>query len=102
MRESGTSMWTNINLYGAYLEYMPTPKYNIRFWYHLMRANQLVNGNFFGMGKNRGHMIMLKAMGEFGKRFKAYYMFQYLWPGDFYFNGADNAILSRINLEWHF
>jgi hypothetical protein len=102
MRESGTSMWTNINLYGAFLEYMPTPKYNIRLWYHLMRANQIVTGDFFGTRKNRGHMIMLKAMGEFGERFKAYYMFEYLWPGDFYFNGADNAILSRINLEWHF
>jgi len=102
MRESGTSMWTNINLIGAYVELMPTPKYNIRFWYHLMQANHIVMGEFFGTGKNRGHMIMLKAMGTFGKRFSAYYMFEYLWPGDFYFKGADNAILSRINLEWYF
>jgi hypothetical protein len=102
MRESGTSMWTNINLIGAYLELMPTPKYNIRFWYHLMQANHPVPGDFFGTDTNRGHMIMLKAMGKFGKRFSAYYMFEYLWTGDFYFKAADNAILSRINLEWNF
>jgi len=100
--ESGTSMWTNISLYGAYVEYMPTPKFNIRFWYHLMQTNQLESGNFFGQGKSRGQMIMLKAMGEFGEKLKAYYMFQYLWTGDYYFTGADNAILSRINLEWYF
>jgi hypothetical protein len=101
-RESGLSLWTNIILYGAYLEYKPTPKYNIRFLYHLMRANQPVPGSFFGMGLNRDQMIILKAMGELGKRLKAYYMCEYLWTGDFYFNGADNAILSRIILEWYY
>ncbi len=101
-RESGLSMWTNINLPGAYFQVEMPAKFNIRFWYHYMKANHLVEGDFFGNGKFRGHMIMLKAMGEFGKRLKAYYMFQYLWPGDFYFNSADGALLNRVNLEWHF
>jgi|GEM_PF-6824639 len=102
MQESGLSMYTNLNLFGAYLELKQKSKYNFRFWYHYMRANHLVDGSFFGNGKTRGHMIMLKTMFEFGKNFKAYYMFEYLWTGDFHFQGADNAILSRINLEWHF
>jgi len=101
-RESGVSMYTNLNLLGAYLEFKQPSKYNIRFWYHLMKANHLVEGDFFGEGKNRGHMIMLKAMAEVGKNLKLYYMFEYLWTGDFHFTGADNAILSRLNLEWHF
>jgi len=100
--ESGTSMWTNINLIGAYVQLKSTSKYNIRFWYHYMMANENVAGDFFGKGKFRGHMIMFKAMGEFGKKLKAYYMFEYLKPGDFYFNNSDDAILSRINLEWYF
>ena len=102
VRESGLSMWTNINLFGAYLEYMPSPKLNIRAWYHLMYANHLNHGDFFGQGTYRGQMVMLKVMKEFGKRLKAYYMFEYLWAGDYYFIGADNVILSRINLEWYF
>ena len=101
-RESGTSMWTNINLIGAYLEYLPVPRYNIRFWYHYMRANHLVSGDFFGNGKTRGHMVMLKAMANISDRLKAYYMFEYFLPGDFYQSQADDAILSRINFEWYF
>ena len=101
-RESGTSMWTNITLLGAYVEYHPRPKYNLRFWYHYMRANENVPGDFFGNGKQRGHMIMFKCMADIKKRFKAYYMFEYLIPGDFYSTIADNAILSRINFEWYF
>ena len=101
-RESGTSMWTNINLFGAYMECRPSPKYNIKFWYHYMRAAENVNGAFFGQGKNRGHMFMLKALGEISKRLKAYYMFEYLLPGDFYNTSADNAFLSRVNFEWIF
>lgn len=102
MNESGTSMYTNMNLLGAYFEITQPAKYNIRFWYHYMAANELVNGSFFGKGKLRGHMWMLKSMFEIGKKLKAYYMFEYLLPGDFHFNGADNSILSRINLEWYF
>jgi hypothetical protein len=47
-------------------------------------------------------MVMLKCMADISWRLKAYYMFEYLWPGDFYFSSADNAILSRINFEWYF
>lgn len=101
-RESGTSMWTNISLPGLYLEYHPTKKYNIRAWYHYMMANENVPGAFFGSGKFRGQMFMLKAMAMFNDRFMAYYMFEYLIPGDFYFDRADNALLNRINLEWYF
>jgi Alginate export len=101
-RESGTSMWTNINLIGAFAEYRPTARYNIRFWYHYMLAPQNVPGSFFGNGNLRGQMIMIKVMADISKKFKAYYMFEYLWPGNFYFPNADNAILSRINLEWYF
>jgi hypothetical protein len=101
-RESGTSMWTNINLIGAFAEYRPTAKYNIRFWYHYMLANKNVEGSFFGTGKKRGQMVMLKAMADISPKFKAYYMFEYLWAGDFYTPNADDAILSRINLEWYF
>lgn len=100
--ESGLSMYTNLNLIGAYLEYTWAQKYNLRFWYHWMLAAEPVTGDFFGEGKSRGHMIMMKAMTEITKRLKAYYMFEYLWTGDFHFVGADNAILSRINFEWYF
>jgi hypothetical protein len=95
-------MWTNVNLIAAYVEYHPRPKYNIKFWYHYMLANQNMPGDFFGEGKQRGHMIMLKCMADISWRLKAYYMFEYLWPGDFYFPTVDNAILSRINFEWYF
>ena len=101
-RESGTSMWTNINLIGAYVEYHPKPKYNLRFWYHYMLANQRMQGEFFGDGLNRGHMVMLKCMADISWRFKAYYMFEYLWPDNYYFPSADNSLLSRINFEWYF
>ncbi|MFY0626119.1 MAG: hypothetical protein JXR07_07490 [Reichenbachiella sp.] len=101
-KESGTSMWTNINLPGLFVEYMPTYKYNLRFWYHYMRANENMTGEFYGQGKERGHMIMFKGMAEFTNNFKAYYMFEFLAAGNFYFQSADNAILNRINLEWYF
>ena len=52
-RESGTSMWTNINLYGWYAEYKPTEKHSIRLWYHYMLANKNVQGSFFSQGKER-------------------------------------------------
>ena len=67
-----------------------------------MLANQNMPGEFFETGKQRGHLVMLKCMADINWRLKAYYMFEYLWPGDFYFPSADNAILSRINFEWYF
>jgi len=67
-----------------------------------MMANENLLGDFFGAGKQRGHMIMLECMADISWRLKAYYMFEYLWPGYFYFSKADIAILSRINFEWYF
>jgi hypothetical protein len=57
---------------------------------------------FSNSGKNRGHLPTALLTHKFTKNIDALLLFEYLIPGNFYADGADNAIFARAQFQVKF
>ncbi len=104
LNETGTiAYWTNLQLVRVRLVLSLTPKAKLSFWYNLLRANENpAPSTFFGSGKTRGHLPQAKIEYAFNKNISTYILAEYFIPGDFYADGADDALFLRSEIQLKF
>lgn len=102
--ETGISYyWTNLGVVRAGLVLKPTKKVKITSGYCFLRANEQVAAGaiFSGTGKTRGHLPQAKVEYAFNKNASAYFLAEYLIPGNFY-KDRDPALFLRTELQIKF
>ena len=95
--------WTNLGILRAELVLQPTQKMKISLWYNHLQANEQVASSsvFSGTGKKRGHLPQGRIDYIFNKNVSAYFLAEYLIPGDFY-RSRDSALFLRTELQFKF
>jgi hypothetical protein len=95
--------WTNLLAYRASLVLTPTKKTKLSLWYNFLRANDQVPASsiFSGDGRNRGHMPQVRFDYAFNKNITAYFLAEYLIPGNFYAD-RDPGLFLRSELQVKF
>jgi hypothetical protein len=95
--------WTNLQIYRMEFVLRPTPKLKLSFWYNFLRSNQQVAASSVcsGSGRNRGHLPQAKIEYAFNKNVSAYFLGEYLIPGNFY-KDRDPAVFLRSELQLKF
>ncbi len=103
-KETGTTYWTNLQMWRTYLILHPNEKTKLTFWYNFLKANEQVSAGsiFSGSGKNRGHLAQARLDHAFNKNISAYFLVEYFIPGNFYVDTADPALFLRTQLEFKF
>lgn len=95
--------WTNLAIWRAELVLKPTAKTKLSLWYNFLRANEQATASAIlsGAGKNRGHLPQAKIEYSFNKNVSAYFLGEYLFPGNFY-KDHDGALFLRTELQLKF
>jgi hypothetical protein len=96
--ESGVGYWTNLLMLRGEIGIVPVKNAKLRAWYNFLKAMETQTGALFGTGKNRGHLIQTRADYKFNKYISAYFLAEYFIPGNFYKDGADNAMFLRTEV----
>jgi hypothetical protein len=102
--ETGTSYWTNLQMWRGSVTLQLTEKAKASFLYNYLRANEPQPGVHasFGTGKTRGHIPMLRVDYAFTKDITSYFLAEYFIPGDFYVDTADEGMFARTQIEVKF
>lgn len=97
--EAGYGYWTNLQLYNFEVQSKPLEKMTLKAAYMHMKANELIinsPSNIFGTGKTRGDLFVFKVFYDFSKNFSAFAWGEYFMPGNFYYDGAKDAVFVRL------
>jgi hypothetical protein len=103
--ESKTGYWTNLQNYRAGVKLNLTDATKLTLTYNYLRANEdagITGSIFSNSGKERGHLPQAMLYHKFNKNLDGYILGEYFIPGDFYFDGADNATFIRTQLQYKF
>jgi hypothetical protein len=102
--ETGTSYWTNLQMWRLALTATFTPRLKGMAEYNYLRANEAQTGvhSSFGTGMERGHLQRIKVEYAFNKNTSAYILAEYFIPGDFYADKADASVFVRTELQLKF
>ncbi|MHC4950524.1 MAG: alginate export family protein [Planctomycetota bacterium] len=100
----------NLHRLGGGYSFKPSDTWTMVTQYNALWADEDQNaftntgtGFTSGDSKFRGHLVSWVATYQCCKKFKAHFMVDYLFPGDFYPNpGGKDAYFTRVNLEWTF
>jgi hypothetical protein len=101
--ESGIGYWTNLSMLRAEGGFVPFKKTSLKAAYAYMLANQSYGGvapaGIFGNGKNRGSLFTCRISYDISENAKAYLHGEYFIPGDYYYEGAKDAVFFRAELS---
>jgi len=72
--------------------------------YFKLYANELTKSSelLSGIGKNRGDLFTLKLSYSYSKHCKCHFQYEKFFPGNFYFNNAENADFLRVELSFNY
>ncbi len=103
--EKQPGYWTNLQNYRAGVKLSLTDKTKLNLTYNYMRANEdtgITGSIFSNSGKERGHLPQVMLSHKFTKNLDGYILGEYFIPGNFYYDGADNAMFLRTHLQYKF
>ena len=100
--ESGYGYWTNLQALSVEANASLLKKLSAKFVYSYMAANETlpeVTGGIFGGGKTRGSLFLCKFVYDISKEMKASLHGEYFMPGNFYYDGAEDAVFVRAEFS---
>ena len=102
-RETTVAETTNLHRLGVRYEFSPCENWTINPMVNFLWADENVEGDPFGSGKERGQMYSLYLKYQCCKKLSAHWLVDYFVPGSFYANtDRDDALFARFNIEYTF
>ncbi len=102
--ESGMGYWTNLMMYHTQLQMSLNEKTMLTLGYNFLQSVETPGSTSFslGSGKNRGHLPQARLGYRFSDHVSGYVLAEYLIPGNFYSDAADEALFLRTELSIKF
>jgi hypothetical protein len=105
VRETGVAYWTNLGSVFAKTSITVVPDLTLSLdLHHLMAPQKAGSQSPFpgGKGRNRGELLIGKLTYQMNKNVSGHLLWEYLDPGNYYFDGADNCAWMRMEFMLRF
>jgi hypothetical protein len=98
--ESGVASWTNLFSLYAKTQFELAAGVTFDFAYHHLMAPHEAAYSLSGTGTTRGDLVIGRLDFRVNDRLTGHFQWEGLFPGDFYFDGADDAAWFRAELMY--